>query len=124
MNMMTCGDAARAVFVTRGTTYTVAVRIKKGGETYLLSDSERLRFGVKKSAEDRAYLIRKDIRAADFDEEAGCYYITILPVDTETLELGQYSFDIGIQPDEINYYNVFAPAPFVLTANITGREDE
>lgn len=117
---MTCYDRDRAIFMTRGTTYTVAVRIKKGGEAYRLAEYETLRFGVKKSAEDREYLIRKDIRAADFDEEAGCYYITILPADTEALALGQYSFDLGIQPDEINYYMIENAAPFILSPNITG----
>lgn len=121
IDLMTCYDKDRAIFMTRGTTYTVAIRIKNAGELYRLSVHETLRFGVKRSADEKTYLIQKDIHAADFDEEAGCYYITILPADTEALELGQYSYDIGIQPDEINYYIISQASPFVLSANITGR---
>lgn len=117
-----CGDG-RTIELIRGTTFTLEIKLRQNGEAYRLSENEILRFGVKKSPEEKSYLIRKDITAADYDGALGGYPLTILPGDTEAIAPGQYCYDIGIQPDSINYYMIFPASPLILAGNITGRAE-
>lgn len=108
--------------LVRGTTYTRAIFLKNSdGTERQLAVGEILRFGVKASLEDKDYLVLKEIYAADYVAADGCYYLTLLPSDTEHMRLGNYYYDIGLQIGSDSYYNLLLPSPFTLANNVTGR---
>lgn len=106
----------------RGTTYTRALYLKNfDGTERILADGETLRFGVKAIPEDNEYLILKELTAADYDEGSHCYYLTLLPSDTEALALDTYVYDIGLQVGTDSYYNLVPTSTFMVVSNVTKR---
>ena len=86
----------------------------------MLADGDILRFGVKKTAQDKAYQIRKDLTASDQNAEGLCV-MKLKPTDTVGMFLGCYRYDVGLQTGD-DYINVIEEADFVLRSNVTTYE--
>lgn len=111
-----------SIELIRGTTYTRALYLENpDGTERALADGEILRFGVKATPEDNEYLILKEYTVADYDESGHCYYLTLLPSDTEVLNLDTYVYDIGLQAGPDSYYNLLPLSTFVVSSNVTRR---
>lgn len=108
------------IAIIRGTTKTLNINISQvAGESYVLADGEILRFGVKKSPEHSAYVIKKNLTSANYDN--GVYVLTLTPEDTEQLNYGCYYYDVGLQVGS-EYFNVIECSEFDIRHSITTRE--
>jgi hypothetical protein len=105
----------------RGTTHILNISLSDSSNgSYVLPAREVLRFGVKKRPSDRAYLIKKELTSANY--ENGVYVLILSPSDTEELPFGRYYYDVGLQNGD-SYFNVIECSEFDVLYNITERED-
>ena len=109
---------AQRIEVVRGTTNTFEISvIDSSGGAYALGSGERIFFGIKRKPEDKELIFKK---VAEVKGE-GLFSVKILPEDTESLNFGQYFYDVGLQQGA-DYHNIIEPNPFIVLANITSRE--
>lgn len=110
------------VAIIRGTTHILNINLSASSEeSYVLSEGEILRFGVKRFPTDSTYLIEKELTGANYDDVAGVYVLIISPSETETLPFGRYYYDVGLQ-NGASYFNVIECSEFDIRYNITQRE--
>ena len=108
--------------IIRGTTAYIDIQLEDaGGEAYILTDGEVLRFGVKLSARSENYKVLKELTSANINDGSDGYILMLSPDDTEELPYATYSYDVGLQVGQ-DYFNVIPRAPFVIAPNITSRE--
>ena len=108
------------IFLPRGTSYSIGILVLDGDGQPYYDSGDTVRFGVKYDPDDTAYLIEK---TAEYDEEQGCYVVTLVPSDTASLPFGRYWYDIGLQTDgedEDDYYMLVDATAFNVTKAITG----
>lgn len=109
------------ISLVRGTSKEIGFALSTpDGKPYMLTDGDILRFGVKKTAQDKAYQIRKDLTASDQNAEGLCV-MKLKPSDTAELYLGCYRYDVGLQTGD-DYIIVIEEADFVLRSNVTTYE--
>lgn len=108
------------ISLPRGTSYSIGIWVRDGDGQPYYDSGDTVRFGVKYDPDDTAYLIEK---TAEYDEEQGCYVVTLVPSDTASLPFGRYWYDIGLQTDgedEDDYYMLVDATAFNVTKAITG----
>ena len=112
-----CNDK-QTIKIVRGTTasFTVTITDVATGNPYVIELGEVIRFGVKATPVDNAYIFTKEITAG-----SGDYDFTIEPSDTIGLAFGSYWYDIGLQSGT-DYYNIIPASPFEITYNVTKWE--
>lgn len=108
------------IAVIRGTNQTINISLRTAsGEQYTLQDEEAIYFGVKKNPDNESYLIFKELRNSEFEND--CYVLLLLPSDTENMAFGCYYYDVGLQSGT-NYFNIIECSNFEVKHNITGRK--
>lgn len=112
-----CNDK-QTIKIVRGTTtsFTVTITDVATGNPYVIEPGEAIRFGVKATPVDNAYILTKEITVGDGD-----YDFTIEQDDTISLAFGSYWYDIGLQSGT-DYYNIIPASPFEITYNVTKWE--
>lgn len=112
---------SNAIKLTRGDTAKITVSFTdEQGDPYDMSE-DVVKFGVKRSPYDTECVLEKEI-----DSETGKFELT--PADTESMEYGDYLYDIEIRhtvegeteedDDTVEVYTPIAAAKFSLTYNI------
>ena len=105
--------------IIRGTSNTLNIAVTDAnGEPLTLSDGEVIIFGVKKRTEHEKCLIKKIItKVTD-----GVCSVEISPADTESMDFGKYSYDVGLKSGN-DYFNIIPCSEFRVCDNVTGRGD-
>ncbi len=85
----------------------------------ILTSSEELYFTVKKTTRDSSYLFQKKIGSGIELGSDGYYHITIDPADTNSLEYGDYVYDIELK--SISQGNTFVRT--IIEGTITLEEE-
>ena len=83
---------------------TIPMNLYSNGEELKIGDTDILVFTVRKRIEDEDYLIRKEIKSSDYNNELGFYPINILPSDTESVILNNYD-DKKFYVYDVTLYN-------------------
>lgn len=82
--------------LTRGDSAKVKFPIQyKDGANVIKDDIDTIYVTFKKSVYSRDILFQKDMTQIETNED-GSYCFTIKPEDTETLDYGEYSFDVEV----------------------------
>ena len=108
------------IVLPRGTSLSIGVWVTDGDGQPYYGSGDTVRFGVKYDPNDTTYAVQK---TAVYDDEVGCYVVTLVPSDTASLPFGRYWYDIGLQTDgddEDDYYMLVPASPFNVTKAITG----
>lgn len=92
--------------VPQGTTFVKGILLtNEDGTAYTLDENSKIIFGVKSGANDN-YIIEKILTTSDISN--GRYVLSLSPTETN-IPQGTYFFDIGLQPDNENYYIIYPP---------------
>lgn len=99
--------------LTRGDTarFEVSITNDISNSKYELADDDILRFTVKKTVNDKDYLIQKEI--------TGSNMIHINPADTEALAYGSYIYDVELTTKGGDVYTIIPPTKFTLLKEVT-----
>ena len=93
-------DEQNGITLTRGDSATLEVVIKDGEETYDYS-GDVVKFGVKRSPFDAECVLEKTVEDGK---------IVLEPEDTETLEFGDYVYDVQLtHVDEDEATSIYTP---------------
>jgi hypothetical protein len=104
--------------MVRGDTLPLALTVTdRNGGLYTATSAEKILFGLKRDKKDDACIFT---RQAVGTGEKGQYTITLYPEDTENLEPGVYSYDVGLYSGETSFHIIW-PSDFTIEANVTGR---
>jgi len=96
--------------IVRGDTAVINIAVStKDGAKYILSGGDNLTFTVRKTATDNI-VIQKTITGGNF---------TINPVDTETLEFGNYVYDVQLTSASGFTDTIIAPHIFKILEEVT-----
>lgn len=105
----------------RGTTNCFEVALKDpDGNAVQMQEGEKLIFGVKSNKNNAEYDLKKIITMDSLVD--GAYVVRLDPEDTIDLPFGNYYYDVGFQTEDA-YYMVVECSPFILSSNITQKED-
>lgn len=108
--------------IPRGTTQTLSVKIYwDDGSVYEPQDGDVVRFGVKLARNLSGYAISK---TAVYDGDNEEYVISLAPEDTASLGFDRYTYDIGLQTSDGDYYMIIEAAWFYVDTAITGKVSE
>lgn len=108
------------IFLPRGTSLSIGIWVQDADGQPYYDSGDTVRFGVKYDPDDTTYAVQK---TAAYDEDNGCYVVTLVPSDTASLPFGRYWYDIGLQTDgedEDDYYMLVDATAFNVTKAITG----
>ena len=109
----------QTIDIIRGTSLTVNIAVTSAdGVPYELTSSDRLRFCVKRDLDDDECVIEKELTSAQYND--GVYMLHLSPNDTETLDVGRYYYDCGLQLDG-EYYMIIEKSHFNIMANVSSR---
>lgn len=109
--------------IIRGDTYQYKFQRKNSDGTPILVEADKIFFTVKKSEEDKDFVLQKTIEDMTFDEE-GFYHFTIEPEDTDGLKYGDYVYDIEIIMDRGKYKKTRKRGVFKIDYEVTFVENE
>ena len=82
-------DEQNNIKIVRGDTAEITVKLESGGEPYVFTENDYLKFGVKRSAFDSALVIEKDI-------PTDTCKLVLDSEDTANLEFGDYLYDVRL----------------------------
>lgn len=106
--------------MVRGDTVPMELEVTdENGNLYTVAAAEKIIFGLKKNKDDADCIFTRQAVAGS---ENGLYTITLYPEDTEALEPGVYSYDVGLYSGG-DYFHIIKPSDFVIEANVTDRGD-
>ena len=110
------------IIFTRGDTQIVKFNLKdKEGNNIELTDNDKLYFTVKKTTTSDEKLFQK-VYPTDIKYSDGYYSFTIDPEDTDTLDYGEYYYDIELKTGTI--VKTLAINKLILTDEVTFVGDE
>ena len=105
-------DEDGVIRLTRGDTARLSIALQNNeGEDYELSSKDVLRFTIKKSANNKEFLVQK--------VNVGDPLFHIEPEDTQSLKYGSYVYDVEITTSEGDVYTIIDPNKFILTKEVT-----
>ena len=96
------------IYITRGDSAVLNLSI----EGYTPADGDEINFSVKKNCNDRNVLISKSI-------DPTAMTISITPEDTDSLEFGDYWYDVELRRAGGVVDTVIVPHNFVVGAAVT-----
>lgn len=101
--------------LTRGDTAKLTVTIldvlnQNGNSEYEVASTDRLIMTVKKSVNDKPYIIKKEVQ--------GSNVIHIKPEDTEKLQFGDYVYDVQLLTSSNDVYTIIEPSPFTILSEV------
>lgn len=98
------------IYITRGDSGIFPLTLKdKDGNTYTPAADDMITFTVKSSTDVSAHLVQKQITD-------GVLYIN--PVDTESLDYGNYTYDVQIQMANGYTDTVIGPKLFIVREEV------
>ena len=95
----------------RNSAYSDIVQIKNDGEYYILGNTEKLIFTVKKDAE---ILIRKELTDSDYIEEENGYLLSLSSAETN-IPVGTYYYNIKLKRADSEFEPVISKSKFIIT---------
>ena len=111
--------------ITRGDTAPFKFQRKNKSGTIITEQPTNIWFTLKKTAESSKVLVQKRLSNGTiaYDAETQYYKFTLLPEDTDSLDLGQsYQFDIEVKTGTI--IKTIAKGKIVITDEVTHASDE
>lgn len=110
---------SQKIKMVRGRTEAFEVPVTDAeGVPYELADGESVIFGIKKNAKDNAAIFTK----LATHEGSGVYRISLIPEDTESIDPGDYVYDVGLRSGT-DFFTIIEISPFTLLPNVTKRSD-
>ncbi len=105
--------------IPRGTTMSIGlVIIDENGNTHY-DPEDVVRMWVRHDPEDASPVIQK---TATYDTDEECFIIALTPADTaDLIQDERYWYDIGLQTDSGEFYQVIETAPFNVLRAITRK---
>ena len=84
--------------ITRGDTKTFIFQRKDINNQVIAQKPDEMYITIKRNTELQSFIIQKRLNdgSITYDEETNYYSFTILPIDTNNLEYGDYKYDIEI----------------------------
>ena len=92
------------LFIIKRNSASFPIKLNYKGSEVKLGSDDYLVFTVRKTIEDKDYLIRKEISSDDYNESLEAYLLNISPEDTDTIELTNYDDEKTFKYD-ITFYN-------------------
>lgn len=99
------------IFLTRGDTLKVTVKILQGEEEYTPQEGDSVRFALKKTTSDEEPLILRDI-------PTDTLVLKLNPEDTKGLDFGKYKYDIELTKANGDVDTFIGPEWFILTEEV------
>ena len=106
-------DDKNNIQLTRGDTARFEIDIVNmiDNLAYVMADDDILRFSVKRSTNDKDFIIHKELQ--------GQNVVYINPDDTNSLSFGKYVYDVEVTTSGGDVYTVIPPSKFTLTPEVT-----
>lgn len=106
-------DDKNNIQLTRGDTARFEIDIVNmiDNSAYVMADDDILRFSVKRSTNDKDFVIHKELQ--------GQNVVYINPDDTNSLSFGKYVYDVEVTTGGGDVYTVIPPSKFTLTPEVT-----
>jgi hypothetical protein len=117
-------QAQNAVSIIRGSTKTFELTVVDVAKAAVNITGARVLFSVKRFVTDEHALIQKDsakgVAEIELTEpKAGKAQIKIDPSDTQTMDVGEYIFDVWVVLTNGNRHPVVPPSTFEVKAGVT-----
>lgn len=110
---------ANLIFIRGDTSIVELTSIKAiDGSDYILSDTDKILLDIKKSEYSDEVLVHKEITKADYQPDGGLI-IKFYPEDTNSLEKGEYLYDVRLYIDDYNIYTIIPVSKIVVVNSIT-----
>lgn len=108
--------------ITRGDTKALYFQRKRNDEP-ILEEIDKVYFTVKTNDDEdnKEIIFQKTKEDMTFDED-GIYHFVINPEDTETLNYGDYVYDLEVKAS--NYTKTIDKGVFSITSEVTHKENE
>lgn len=98
--------------LTRGDSAEIKIDVcYENGEKYVVKESDKLTFTVKKKTTDKNSLINKN---ADITGT-----VKIEPKDTEGFNFGVYKYDVELKTEKGDVYTIITPTDFQICEEVT-----
>ena len=106
-------DDKNNIQLTRGDTARFEIDIVNmiDNSAYTIADDDILRFSVKRSTNDKDFVIHKELQGQNI--------VYINPDDTNSLSFGKYVYDVEVTTSNGDVYTVIPPSKFTLTPEVT-----
>lgn len=110
--------------IKRGDTKRYKFARKIDGEI-VKERADHIYFTVKENRSDNANVVlQKTINDMTFDDETGYYHMTILPDDTNNLQIKTYPYDIEVKIGDDYVQTINKEEEFKVVRDYTRPEDE
>lgn len=88
-----------SIVITQNRLYTAGIMVIDNNDYRILSPTEKLIFGIKKTQCDTTYIIKKELTSEDVAEDGHTYILTLTTLETD-LDTGLYFYDVALQIDD------------------------
>lgn len=95
----------------------IDIQVLDGTEPYILSGTEKLKFGVKKEPSDDNCVIQAELEASDYHAETQCYTLNISSDDMD-IPAGMYFYDIALVGQDGQLSLVIGCEQFVVADSV------
>lgn len=119
-----------SVEIIKRNSVSIPITMYYKGEELLLGTSDYLVFTVRENIDSGEYLIRKEIKSENYNEDLNAYLLNFLPEDTDEVELNDYNksqsyfFDITLHnTDNENVNRTILRGNFIVSWRASMKGD-
>lgn len=98
------------IYITRGDTDRLPLRIIDTDHEYVPTDKDKVRFTLKKDITKSGYVLQKEIQNN---------VLVLNPEDTKGLDYGRYSYDVQITLEDGTVETIIPPHVFKVMEEVT-----